>query len=194
MTRARDVANIDGVLTTTGDIYYASAASTPTRRAIGTTGQVLTVSGGLPTWATPAGGGKVLQVIYTATTTAVSVATAGTPQNTGVSGTITPSSTSSRILILINQSFYNYGANRGWSGAIYRNASTQIFYQDDGAGNGSSNINAETRGIVQLQYVDSPSTTSATTYTLAARTGSGSGVVYQGGSTPSNIILIEIGA
>ncbi len=145
-------------------------------------------------WATPTGGGKVLQVVYASTTTAVSVATAGTPQNTGVSGTITPSATGSRILILINQSFYNFGANRGWSGAIYRNASTQIYYQDDGNGNGSSNINAETRGIVQLQYVDSPSTTSATTYTLAARTGSGNGVVYQGGSTPSNIILIEIGA
>jgi hypothetical protein len=56
MTRARDVANIDGLLTTTGDTYYASAASTPARRAIGTTGQVLTVSGGLPTWATPTGG------------------------------------------------------------------------------------------------------------------------------------------
>jgi hypothetical protein len=51
MTRSRDVANIDGILTTTGDTYYASAASTPARRGIGTTGQVLTVSGGLPTWA-----------------------------------------------------------------------------------------------------------------------------------------------
>jgi hypothetical protein len=41
--------------TTLGDIAYASAtANTNTRRAIGTTGQVLTVSGGVPTWATPA--------------------------------------------------------------------------------------------------------------------------------------------
>ena len=44
----------DSLLTTTGDIIYASGANTPERRAIGTTGQVLTVSGGLPTWATPA--------------------------------------------------------------------------------------------------------------------------------------------
>ena len=42
--------------TTTGDIIYASGANTPARRAIGSTGQVLTVSGGVPTWATPAGG------------------------------------------------------------------------------------------------------------------------------------------
>ena len=53
MTRARDVANIDGLLTTTGDTYYASAAGTPARLGIGSTSQVLTVSGGVPTWATP---------------------------------------------------------------------------------------------------------------------------------------------
>ena len=34
MTRARDVANIDGLLTTTGDTYYASAAGTPTRLGV----------------------------------------------------------------------------------------------------------------------------------------------------------------
>ena len=56
MTRARDVANIDGLLTTTGDTYYASAASTPARLGIGSTGNVLTVAGGVPTWAAPAGG------------------------------------------------------------------------------------------------------------------------------------------
>ena len=37
-------------LTTTGDIYYASGASTPARLGIGSTGQVLTVSGGVPAW------------------------------------------------------------------------------------------------------------------------------------------------
>jgi hypothetical protein len=55
MTRARDVANIDGLLTTTGDTYYASAAGTPARLGVGTTGQVLTVASGIPSWATPAG-------------------------------------------------------------------------------------------------------------------------------------------
>ena len=54
MTRARDVANIDGLLTTTGDTYYASAAGTPARLGIGSSAQVLTVSGGIPAWATPA--------------------------------------------------------------------------------------------------------------------------------------------
>ena len=54
MTRARDVANIDGLLTTTGDTYYASAAGTPARLGIGTTDQVLKVTAGVPAWATPA--------------------------------------------------------------------------------------------------------------------------------------------
>ena len=53
MTRARDVANIDGILTTTGDTFYASAAGTPARLGIGTTGQVMTVAAGVPSWATP---------------------------------------------------------------------------------------------------------------------------------------------
>jgi hypothetical protein len=37
-------------LTTTGDIYYASAANTPARLGIGSTDQVLKVSGGVPVW------------------------------------------------------------------------------------------------------------------------------------------------
>ena len=45
----------NALLTTTGDTIYASGASTPARLGIGTTGQVLTVSGGVPVWSTPAG-------------------------------------------------------------------------------------------------------------------------------------------
>ena len=39
---------------TTGDLLYASTTNTLSKRGIGTTGQVLTVSGGVPNWATPA--------------------------------------------------------------------------------------------------------------------------------------------
>jgi hypothetical protein len=41
---------------TTGDMLYASASNTLSKRTVGSTGQVLTVSAGLPTWATPASG------------------------------------------------------------------------------------------------------------------------------------------
>jgi len=42
--------------TTTGDMIYASAANTPARLAIGSTDQVLKVTGGIPAWSTPASG------------------------------------------------------------------------------------------------------------------------------------------
>jgi len=42
MTRSRDVANIDGILTTKGDIYAATAAATPDRLGVGANNTVLT--------------------------------------------------------------------------------------------------------------------------------------------------------
>jgi len=44
------------LVTTTGDMIYASGASTPARLPVGGSGQVLKSVGGLPTWATFSGG------------------------------------------------------------------------------------------------------------------------------------------
>ena len=67
-TTAANAAYVPKTLTTTtGDIIYASAANTPARLGIGSTDQVLKVSGGVPTWATPAAG--ALTLIKRATTT-----------------------------------------------------------------------------------------------------------------------------
>jgi hypothetical protein len=43
-------------VTTNGDLIYGTGSSTVTRRGIGSTGQVLTVASGVPTWSTPSGG------------------------------------------------------------------------------------------------------------------------------------------
>lgn len=51
-----DSAGMTNPMTTTGDTIYSSSGSTPARLGIGSTGQVLTVAGGVPTWATAAGG------------------------------------------------------------------------------------------------------------------------------------------
>jgi hypothetical protein len=63
--------------TTLGDIEYrSSTANTNTRLGIGTTGQVLTVSGGVPSWATSSSGGMTLLSTTTlsgATTTISSI-------------------------------------------------------------------------------------------------------------------------
>lgn len=51
-----DSAGMTNPMTTTGDTIYSSSGSTPARLGIGSSGQVLTVSGGVPSWATPASG------------------------------------------------------------------------------------------------------------------------------------------
>jgi hypothetical protein len=66
----------NGLVTTTGDIIYASAANTPARLAIGSTDQVLKVSGGVPVWGAPTFVGCDLrktanQTIANATTTKI---------------------------------------------------------------------------------------------------------------------------
>jgi len=54
-------------ITTNGDLIYGTGSGTFTRRGIGSTGQILTVSGGVPTWATP-----------TSSTASTSLITSGT--------------------------------------------------------------------------------------------------------------------
>jgi len=70
---------------TTGDLLYASAANVLSKRVIGTAGQILTVSGGVPTWVTDTGTGTV---------TSVSVVT-----NQGVSGTVATATTTPAITL-----------------------------------------------------------------------------------------------
>lgn len=47
-------------ITTSGDLIYGTGSGTYTRRGIGTTGQVLTVASGVPSWSTPSAGAMVL--------------------------------------------------------------------------------------------------------------------------------------
>jgi hypothetical protein len=76
---AYDLANgkMTNPMTTTGDTIYSSSGSTPARLGIGSTGNVLTVSGGVPTWAAPASGGGMTLISTTslsgATTTISSI-------------------------------------------------------------------------------------------------------------------------
>jgi hypothetical protein len=63
--------------TTTGDIIYASSANTPARLGIGSTDQILKVSGGVPTWATPAASGGIWSQIATGSLTGSAVTVTG---------------------------------------------------------------------------------------------------------------------
>jgi hypothetical protein len=59
-------------MTTTGDTIYSSSGSTPARLGIGSTGQVLTVAGGVPSWATPAAASSGLTYLAGGSFSAVS--------------------------------------------------------------------------------------------------------------------------
>jgi hypothetical protein len=180
--------------TTTGALAYRSAtANVNTALPIGSTGQVLTVAAGVPTWAAPAGGGKVLQVIYGTSTTETTNSTS-TYADTTLSATITPASASNKVLILVAQNVQlSAGAANVSIGMRILRASTEIFAQNDPIYTGSTQ---SVRWNFGANYLDSPSTTSATTYKTQAKVTSGaaSDVVTQISSNASTIILLEIGA
>jgi hypothetical protein len=194
--------------TTLGDIAYrSSTANVKTRLAIGSTGQVLTVAGGVPSWASTPPAGKVLQVVYGSSNTSTTVASTSYT-NTTLSATITPTSATSKVLILVSQSFQ---AERGAAsielgGAIKLLRDTTDIYLASPTGNTSlylamvspaSNETWTFSHFQSLNYLDSPATTSATTYKTQGRSlySSGSGAVrFQDSSNVSTIILMEIGA
>jgi hypothetical protein len=184
--------------TTLGDIEYRSSTSnTNTRLAIGSTGQVLTVSGGVPSWATPAGGGKVLQVVQGTTTTSTAIATA-TYTDTTITATITPSANTSKVLILISAEHYLYrasGANEFAQSARIMRGATAILTNGNASLIGAENVNGKALANQNSWvYLDSPATTSSTTYKLQAKTDGTTSVTYQVGSDTSVITLLEIGA
>jgi len=191
----------NALLTTTGDTIYASGASTPARLGIGTTGQVLTVAGGIPSWATPAGGGgKVLQVVQ-GTLTGIASRNATSFGDTGITVSITPSSATSKVLVLGNVS----GATKavGNSGAklalqLVRTSTAILDMSDSNGYTGSSLDNVV--GTVGFTYLDSPATTSATTYKIQFASGVSGQNVYindyrdASDTTVSTIVVMEIGA
>lgn len=187
--------------TTLGDLQYRSAtANTNTRLAIGSTGNILTVVGGVPAWSAPAGGGKVLQVVQGTHSTAVTIASTSFT-DTGLTATITPTSASSKILVLVTQKYFIYTSTAPVSAAwrLMRGATVVNDYA-----NGSASLKATPTSselylgaIWNLSYLDSPATTSATTYKTQANvdnTGSSRQVEVQPQSAQSTIILMEIGA
>jgi len=159
-------------LTTTGDIYYASSASTPARLGIGSSGQVLSVSGGVPAWTTLSSG-AVLQIQSSNSTTSQSITSTSYVDVTGLSVSITPSSSSSKILIIMGA---EVGLAVGGSDRcqttyqLLRGATSldERTYQHIGDDNEVYESNYE--GIV---YMDSPATTSSTTYKIQGKVGNG---------------------
>lgn len=182
-----------------GDLIAATAADTPARLAVGTNGHVLTADSAEATgmkWAAAAGGGKVLQVVTATTTTSVTNSTT-TYADTNLTASITPTSATSKVMVLIAQHAEAYRAayDAGLFIKILRGATTiwdplrPTLYSAHG---GSSD--AEIISMVGFSYLDSPATTSATTYKTQFKATSSATAKCQNASTMSSIILMEIGA
>lgn len=75
-------------VTAAGDILYASGSATVARLGIGTASQVLSVSGGVPAWTTPSGGGYFIEWTGTKAGTALGVPT-GTYEVRNAGGGVT---------------------------------------------------------------------------------------------------------
>jgi len=157
------------------------------------------------------GGGKILQVLQAVKSDTFSTTSTSLVDVSGLSVSITPSSTSSKILVhvdlFLTASYYVGHAQ------LVRNST--LIYRADTAGNRPIDSitfaqNVSNDGIMQrssIMYLDSPSTTSATTYKVQASTrkdGQGGGVFYINRTTqdrdttgydargPSSITVMEV--
>jgi hypothetical protein len=188
-----------------GDLVAGTGADTFSRLGVGANGTILTADSAEATglkWAAAAGGGggKVLQVVQGTTTTEL-VTTSTSLVDTGITATITPTSATSKILVMIMAHNASYrDADGQFSGAaVLRGGTTIMNYATDKFG-GISATGATIvfrRWFSTLTYLDSPATTSATTYKLQASISTSANsafLVMQGGSSLSTIILMEIGA
>jgi hypothetical protein len=184
-------------ITTNGDLIYGTGSGTYTRRGIGSTGQVLTVSGGVPTWATPAGGGgKVLQVVSMSYSTETDNSSGTTYADSGLTLNITPTASTSKILA--------FATTLTAKNAVATTAAVDIkLVRNSTTLTATTQLNYTGTALYQITqwsmtYLDSPATTSSTTYKVQFKLTNGAGGnqisrVQADGST-GTITLMEIGA
>ena len=132
--------------------------------------------------------GSVLQVLST-TQGAYATSTSSTYVDTGISQTITPSSTSSKIFVLISACIGNANSAKNNNVRIMRDSTELVSFSRvmfNGAGHSSAQQ--------IFTYLDSPSTTSAVSYKLQMMTDSGTLRLNDssGDSSTSVITLMEI--
>jgi len=186
-----------------GDLLVGTADNTVGRLAVGTNGYTLVADSAETTglkWAAAAGGGKVLQVVSATTTTDTTIATT-TMTDTTITATITPTAVTSKILVLVDGThlFKRTGSSQAVAADLLRGATVigDFFTEGGGRLEVTGGTYIEVVKQFSFNFLDSPNTTSATTYKLQANIGttSGSGSSrWQYEGSPSTITLLEIGA
>ena len=136
------------------------------------------------------GGGKVLQVV-TATdgTTRSTTSTSFVTGSNTLSVSITPSSASNKVFLVATSTAQGASGVAGSYYTIFRDA-TNLSDND-----GFNRINSGIEGTMSISYLDSPNTTSATTYQVYFRLSGGSGTCsLNKESVLGSITAFEIGA
>ena len=176
---------------TDGNLITYDASGDPAYVTTGTSGQVLTSGGAgvAPTFQAAAGGGKVLQVVQGYTSTSAST-TGTTYVDSNLTATITPTLATSKVLVVVHQNGCYTNVITAGENINLMKDSTQLVEWCKYYGQTSAQI--ETTN--SLSYLDSPSTTSATTYkTQFHRIGGNAAVGVQDNGAYSTITLMEIG-
>lgn len=125
---------------------------------------------------------RVLQVVSTTKTDTFSASTSNTFTDiTGLSVSITPSATSSKILVLA--SVVGSATSNGVANIQLIRGSTAICIGDAASTRPRATTSTDSNSLDQvvpasINFLDSPATTSATTYKLAVNTGDNSGTAY----------------
>jgi hypothetical protein len=183
-----------------GDLIVGTGADTFAKLTVASTaGYLLSVDSGETTglkWSAPGGGGKVLQVVNATHSTSVNNATS-TFADTGLTATITPSSSSSTILVIVSQAGLRKTADNVDNGIIVNllRASTELVADFAGLASYTATALNNYVGSASISYLDSPNTTSATTYkTQFKNFVNANGVTVQVGPSTSSMTLLEIGA
>ena len=136
--------------------------------------------------------GMVLQVVQGTFPGNIST-TSSTPVDTGLSVSITPTSATSKILVMFTHPAPIKGnTNSDVTLNLVRNSTTLVAFNDVLFANGiTNNYGTQIGG----SFLDSPATTSATIYKTMFANGQSSGLqVYAQSSGPGSIIVMEIAA
>jgi hypothetical protein len=183
--------NVSGIITATsfsGDGSGLTGVGIGTDGSVNTTG-IITATSFSGSGSALTGVGKILQVVYAENGTSTST-TSSTYQDTNVTATITPTSASSKILIVLGLHLSTVSANAYPQFLIKRN-STSIYTSGEVMYVDTISQYRVTHGIT---YLDSPSTTSATTYTIGVRSAFGTTTVEVNRGAKSTITLMEVAA
>jgi lipoprotein-anchoring transpeptidase ErfK/SrfK len=179
-------ATIDVTKGITGTIPVANGG---TGLASGTADQFLKFTGTTTLASSTLGAtGKVLQVVQVEDQTELSLSS-NSYTDMGLSASITPSATSSKVLAFWSVHSRFRVSTAGYGARLVRGStnvwtSTRDYYVYDDFD--------DNRRLTTFTYLDSPSTTSATTYKIQVATNGSVQVDFNGNENQSNMTLMEI--